>query len=184
MQRGLFSWGAGSWFADRQSSISGFRWSLSPNEASSCGDNGLFGGQLQPCLVFVASAAAVVAFDTTDNGSSRCASSQQVSDQFVWGVFARLVAGSFAIAFASLRPQVAALAGNRGLYPVGAMLAQARRDMPAAMPRCVYFPAGWLWWWSDDGMLRATCTAGLLSALTAAYGGAAAQPALFVAWLC
>jgi len=58
-------------------------------------------------------------------------------DQLVWGSFVRLFSLAFALAFASLRRQLIGLVGRRGLYPAAALLAQARRDMPAVLPRGV-----------------------------------------------
>ena len=48
------SWGAllGSWFEGH--AFSGYGWGAAQGGESSCGDNGLYGGQLQPCAIFLA----------------------------------------------------------------------------------------------------------------------------------
>ena len=168
----------GSWFG-AAGRISGFR--VVPTQDASNGDNGMYGGQLQPCLAFLATLAAVLCAAPHAAGA---AGGSRAWDQLVWGLSTRGVACAYTIAFVSLRLQIVGLAGRRGLYPVGSMLERMRSDMPATLPRCVHFPVCWLWWSASDDMLRATCTAGAALGVLAAYGGVASRAALFGSWVC
>ena len=122
-RRPRFSWGAalGAWWP-AASMLPG--WSLAPNHSSTRGENGLYGGQLQPVAIFLLCAAAVTCFEWEPGGGSGAA---MRGDQLVWGSFVRLFSLAFALAFASLRRQLIGLVGRRGLYPAAALLAQARR---------------------------------------------------------
>lgn len=175
------SWGAAlaAWFA--RPKLSSYGWNVvgSTDTSNDCGDNGLFGGQLQPCLVFLGTLSAVLMLQQPDDVC------YEDWDQALWGSFVRLMGVAFMISFASLRVQLIALAGSSGLYPLAPLLAQTRADMPSTLPRCAHFPVAWLWWWCDDDTLRATCTLGMFSAAAAAYGALGASgPALVLAWIC
>jgi len=50
-------------------------------------------------------------------------------NEVVWGLYTRLLAAVYLVAFASLRAQVLAWAGSRGITPVGQKLARLRADV-------------------------------------------------------
>jgi len=71
--------------------------------------------------------------------STICVASAPLSPLFVWGLFARLLAVVYLIAFASLSRQVVALAGAGGIQPIEPLLRKMRSDYPG--PR--RFPGWW-----------------------------------------
>ena len=151
------------------------------------GENGLYGGQIAPCVQFLTSligvaAHAAVAGSSNNNGLEQY-TGLRVDSSMIWGVFLRLVALTYALAFASLRGQVLGLSGERGLFPAAPMLQRARHDFPNRLWRWAHFPAGWLWLSCSDTALRATCTAGILAACAAALGVGGCSPLLlFACW--
>ena len=76
-----------------------------------------------------------------------------------FGICTRLLALCFGITFASLRPQVVAIAGRRGLYPAAAMLARAAREIHPRWRRRLMIPALHLRWFGcSDRALSAPAT--------------------------
>ena len=101
-----------------------------------------------------------------------------------FGVYTRLLALCFGITFASLRPQVVAIAGRRGLYPAAPMLARAARERHPRWRRRLMIPALHLRWFgcSDRALVR-TCDAGVICAALALYGLIDSTAALAGCWL-
>src|SRR5689334_19683081 len=89
--------------------------------------------------------------------------------KLVWGLVPRIVGVLYAIAFASLAPQVLGLIGSRGIAPVRAQLAAAREHFPGPL-RFVRFPS-LLWLSASDRTLRALPWIGVACGLCAGYGG-------------
>jgi Lipase maturation factor len=85
----------------------------------------------------------------------------------IWGTFARLLAGVYIIAFASLRAELIPLVGSRGISPVAEKLARVRQDM--GRTGWIRYPT-WLWFDASDAMLRGLPVAGILAAGFAACG--------------
>ncbi|HLH29625.1 MAG TPA: lipase maturation factor family protein [Terriglobia bacterium] len=86
----------------------------------------------------------------------------------IWGIFARLLAGIYIIAFASLHAELIPLVGSRGISPVAEKLARIRSDM-GGWRGWMRFPT-LLWLGSTDGVLRRLPIIGILTALFAACG--------------
>jgi hypothetical protein len=99
----------------------------------------------------------------------------------VWGLFLRLLGVVYLIAFGSLRGQILAIAGSRGISPVSGTLAAARRDLPG-WRRVARFPT-LLWLSSSDWMLRALVLSGMAGALGVIGGGPWSRAALVVCWV-
>ena len=106
-------------------------------------------GQLEPLGVFLAS---VVADRLAPARASAGGADAAASAAAVWDVFRVAVAACFALSFASLRGQIVALAGARGLYPCADMLRAAARDLPRG-ERWLRIPVLWLWRSCADGDL-------------------------------
>ena len=98
----------------------------------------------------------------------------------VWGLLPRIVGVLFAVAFASLAPQLLGLIGSRGISPVRSQLAAARTHFPGPL-RFVRFPT-LLWLGCADGVLRVLPWLGIAAGLYAALGGFLSWWALFVCW--
>ena len=147
------------------------------------GDNGLYGGQGQPCLFFGLTLGMVVILSPSTSDNTESNADVVESSLQIYGVFLRLVGAAFTIAFTSLRMQILGLAGSRGLYPASSMLHQARVDMPSLFPRCALLPALWLWASSSDMALCRTCEAGICMSLSVVYGGSGSPVGLFAAWV-
>lgn len=147
------------------------------------GDNGLYGGQGQPCLFFCLTLGMVVILSPSTSDNTESNANVVESSLQIYGVFLRLVGAAFTIAFTSLRMQILGLAGSRGLYPASSMLHQARVDMPSLFPRCALLPALWLWASSSDVALCRTCEAGICMSLSVVYGGSGSPVGLFAAWV-
>src|SRR5690606_8616741 len=86
----------------------------------------------------------------------------------------------YAIAFASLIPQVGPIAGGDGVAPVAELMAAIRRDFTAPR-RWLYFP-GLLWLSTGDRWLRAMPWLGLVAALLIVIGGPPTPAAFVVCW--
>src|SRR5471032_2357077 len=86
----------------------------------------------------------------------------------VWGVFARLLAAVYIIAFLSIEGEIAAIAGACGLSPVAEKLARIRADL-GEWRAAVRYPT--LLWLSDSGVvLRLLPWTGVVTALLALCG--------------
>ena len=97
------------------------------------GENGLYGGQLEPLVAFLFALAAVLSFDP--NTDTTCGNLElQSTVARVWGTFIRAVGALNLVTFASLAPQLLALGGSGGLFPVASMLEAARHDLPTPVP--------------------------------------------------
>ena len=99
----------------------------------------------------------------------------------VWGIFTRMLGLVYVIAFASIYPDILALAGSHGISPVQPMLRKIAADFPAPQ-RYWYFPT-LLWISAGDTMLRAIVASGVLAGLVAVVGGPFTPVALLVCWL-
>ena len=157
---------------------------IPPFGTGSAGDNGLYGGQLQPCGVFFAALAVVLAYDFQEHRAT--SEGQAAMASIIWGLFLRGLALTYLISFASLRGQIVGLSGAHGLFPAAAMLRRVRLDFPRdRFWRWVHFPAGWLWLSCSDAALHATCFAGMLVSALAAFGvGSGLSPLLFMSAYC
>ena len=154
---------------------------IPPLTSTGAGDNGLYGGQLQPMAVFLTALAAVISFgvkqaDASDFELCACVSKACL----IWGLFVRMVALVYFVAFFSLHGQIRGLAGKNGLFPAAEMLQRTRQDFPGRMWRWLHFPAGLLWISCSDSALRGTCVLGMLCAAGAAYGVSSLSPLLLV----
>jgi hypothetical protein len=85
----------------------------------------------------------------------------------IWGIAARLLAGIYVIAFVSIRKELVALAGSRGISPLAEKLGRIRQDM--GRTGWVRYPT-WFWLSASDGALRRLPAIGILTALLAACG--------------
>ncbi len=98
-----------------------------------------------------------------------------------WGVCARLIAAVYAIAFISLRTEIVACAGERGVLPVRDRLRRMRADS-GLLPAVLRHPS-LLWLSSSDSALRWIPLAGIVAAALAMCG--VASPLMFaVCWIC
>ncbi len=87
----------------------------------------------------------------------------------------------YAVAFASLAPQVLGLIGSRGIAPVRAQLAAARAHFPGPL-RFIRFPT-LLWLDASDRTLRALPWIGILCGGFAGIGGTGSVWALLACWV-
>jgi hypothetical protein len=99
----------------------------------------------------------------------------------VWGLIPRFVGLLFVLAFGGLIPQLETVIGTRGLVPISARLAAAKRDFPG-LRRFFQFPT-LLWIHCGDGFIRAIPYLGVALGLCAIYGGPLQPFALGLAWL-
>lgn len=99
---------------------------------------------------------------------------------WTWGVFTRLLGVVYAIAFASLRGQVVALAGRDGVSPVAQALRAIAADF-SSPARFVYFPT-LLWFGAGDRALRAIPTLGVAAGLWVMLGAPCTPLALALCW--
>ena len=95
----------------------------------------------------------------------------------VWGLFPRLLALVYVVAFVSLRLEILAWAGSRGISPVAEKLARARADY--GRWRAVMRHPSLLWVTHSDAALRALPLIGMTAALLAIVG--IASPAMLAA---
>ncbi len=84
-------------------------------------------------------------------------------------VFLRLLGAVYAVAFASLWPQVRGLIGEQGILPVGEYLARATEVLGPGPERLWRLPT-LLWVRSDDLALQAVCALGIVGAILACCG--------------
>jgi hypothetical protein len=105
----------------------------------------------------------------------------QLRAELVWGLVPRFVGLLYAVAFASLIPQLETIIGSRGVFPIAQRLAATRRDFPGVL-RFWQFPSV-LWLSTHDRVLRAIPWVGALCGLCVFYGGPASLWALALAWL-
>ncbi len=84
-------------------------------------------------------------------------------------VFLRLLGAIYAVAFASLWPQVRGLIGAQGILPAGEYLARATEVLGAGPERLWRLPT-LLWVRSDDLALQAVCALGIVGALLVCCG--------------
>lgn len=91
------------------------------------------------------------------------------SPELVWGLVSRGVGLVFLVSFLSLRGQVLALSGERGLTPIGDALRAIRRDF-AAPQRFFYFPT-LLWLNASDAALLALPWLGIVASSIIVVGG-------------
>jgi hypothetical protein len=98
----------------------------------------------------------------------------------LWGIFARLLAGIYVIAFLSLRAEIVEWGGARGLNPVREKLARFREDLGRWRAFSRYPTL--LWLDDSDRALRWLPTIGAIAAIFAACGVASA-PMLAIAWV-
>src|SRR5471030_1204604 len=86
----------------------------------------------------------------------------------VWGVFARLLAAVYIVAFLSIATEIAAIAGTRGVSPVAEKLARIRADL-GEWRAAARYPT--LLWLSDsDTVLQWLPWIGALTALLVLCG--------------
>ncbi len=105
-----------------------------------------------------------------------------LSAEQVWGLVPRLVGLLYAIHFLSLRGQVLALVGSRGIAPLGPRLQRMARDYPGVR-RFVDRPTVF-WLHHGDGFLRAVPWIGVTGALFAMLGGELGPWGLLLCWVC
>jgi (2Fe-2S) ferredoxin len=98
----------------------------------------------------------------------------------VWTVFARLLGLVYLIIFVSLRIEIEALAGSRGIAPIAPRLARMRADFPP-FRRFLYFPT-LFWIDASDTTLRALPLVGCAAALCV-VAGIASFWAFLVCWV-
>jgi hypothetical protein len=97
-----------------------------------------------------------------------------------WGVFTRLLALVYVVAFVSLGVEIVAWAGRRGLTPIAPKLARMRADLGPW--RAALRHPSLLWLNSSDHALRWLPIAGIVAALLAA-AGVASTPMFAAAWI-
>ena len=132
------------------------------------GDNGLFGGQLQPCVAFLLSLSVCCALDWYVASAPIEADSSL--PRLVWGTTLRLLALCFFVALLSMRKQLVPLAGTDGLWPAPVLARRIRSDF-GWLRRWLHFPSPTLWLGGGtDAALLATCDAGATAALLAFVG--------------
>jgi hypothetical protein len=100
--------------------------------------------------------------------------------ELVWGVFARLLAAIYIIAFLSLRTSIAAFAGSRGLSPVAEKLARMRADLGEW--RAAARQPTLLWLADSDLVVGMLPLAGAVTALLALCG-VASMPMFAATWV-
>lgn len=103
-----------------------------------------------------------------------------LSPVLVWGLVPRIVGVLYAIAFASLAPQVLGLVGSRGISPAREQLAAMRAHFPGPR-RFVRLPT-LLWLRCTDGFLRGLTITGIALGLFVVMGGPSAKWALVACW--
>ncbi|KAL1511420.1 hypothetical protein AB1Y20_006220 [Prymnesium parvum] len=144
--------------------------SASPSASSHRGNNGLYGGQLPPLVTFGLSLATCALLDRSFHSPARPAPpSAAAAACLVWGLFTRAVGALYLVSFASLRPQIVAIAGARGLFPAAAHLARVRKDI-APPRRYVHFPAALFCCSATDATLRGACALGMLAGAAVVLG--------------
>ncbi|HMB78564.1 MAG TPA: lipase maturation factor family protein, partial [Vicinamibacterales bacterium] len=100
--------------------------------------------------------------------------------EIVWGVFTRLLALVYVVAFVSLRYEILAWAGVRGVNPLAQKLARMREGLGTW--RAVTRHPSLFWISASDAMLRALPLAGAAAAILAACG--ILSPAMLaIAWV-
>ena len=92
----------------------------------------------------------------------RRTSRMNIAPELVWGLVVRANALIYRVAFWSLRREVLALCGSRGLTPVAIKLARMPQDMGLA--RCLLRHPSFLWCSSCDAALVWLARAGMASA--------------------
>src|SRR2546423_8074553 len=98
----------------------------------------------------------------------------------IWGVFARLLALTYVIAFFSYRAEILQWAGSKGISPIAAKLARIRADFGASRAFARYPTI--LWLADSDRVLRLLPLVGALTAMAAAFG-LASRPMLALTWV-
>jgi hypothetical protein len=107
-----------------------------------------------------------------------------IEPELIWGLVSRGLGLTYFISFASLAPQVLAIAGREGITPIGESLAAIERDFPT-WKRFVYFPT-LLWFGSSDSVLGALPWLGMALSALVMLGGPAvpwAFAALYLIYL-
>lgn len=107
---------------------------------------------------------------------------QLLAPELIWGLFPRLIGLVFLVSFTSLLPQVSAIAGPNGGFPIELRLRKVREAFPF-WRRVVHYPT-LLWFSQSNLMLRALVVAGWFGALAAIYGGAFGFWGLLVCYVC
>lgn len=144
------------------------------------GENGLYGGQLEPLVAFLFALAAVLSFDP--NTDTTCGNLElQSTVARVWGTFIRAVGALNLVTFASLAPQLLALGGSGGLFPVASMLEAARHDLPT-LRRWISIPVLLLWLSASDAALLGLVGSGIAASCAVCYGGSISPLALCWCW--
>jgi len=105
-----------------------------------------------------------------------------LSPELVWGLFPRLIGVLQCVAFASMVPQVLAVAGSRGIGPMPQRMARARRDYPGL--RGVFMQPTLFWLGTSDALLLAVPIVGFFGASLAIVGGPLGFAGQLVAWVC
>src|SRR5262245_20966741 len=103
-----------------------------------------------------------------------------MAPDLVWGLFVRLLALIYVVAFVSLRAEIVALAGETGLNPIAEKLARMRADYgtwTAVMRHPSLF-----WLGASDRALESLPLAGMFTAVLAACG-VASIPMLAATWI-
>jgi hypothetical protein len=106
--------------------------------------------------------------------------SRGLDPALVWDLVPRITGALFAIAFASLAPQVLGLVGSRGVSPARAQLDAMRTHFPGPR-RFVRLPT-LLWLNVSDRALWLWPRLGVLAGLYAVYGGPGSMFALAACW--
>src|SRR5215813_9285334 len=105
---------------------------------------------------------------------------ENISPLTIWGVFPRLLAVVYMIAFTSLFHQALPFAGSRGISPIKSQLLKIKSDYPA-YKHFFYFPT-LLWIKADDWFIRLLMWVGIGASVWGAYGGPWSRMALVICW--
>src|SRR5262245_21210520 len=105
---------------------------------------------------------------------------ENISPLAIWGVFPRLLAVVYLIAFTSLYHQALPFAGSRGISPIKPQLLKIKSDYPS-YKRFFYFPT-FLWIKDHDWFIRQLMFVGIGASIWGVYGGPWSRLALAICW--
>src|SRR5262249_55486108 len=98
----------------------------------------------------------------------------------IWGLFPRLLAVVYMIAFTSLIHQALPFAGSRGISPIKSQLLKIKSDYPAYR-RFFYYPT-LLWIKADDWFIRLLILVGIGASVWGVCGGRWSRMVWVICW--
>lgn len=105
-----------------------------------------------------------------------------LTPELVWGLFPRVMGLVQLLAFAGMLPQVRALAGERGIAPLGERLQRFAQDFPGL--RGMAYSPTLFWFLRGDLWLFVVPLLGMFGACLAIYGGDLGFWGALLAWVC